>query len=151
MSRYQRHFSKRESEPMNPRLLRTVFAMLGLFVACLVEGCANANKDSTAIAEAALTGTAWQLGKLADKATLAAAQATLEFTTTDQVAGTGNSISFGPLAATRMACGDEINAQEAEYFKALEAAQRYVVDGNTLTIYTKAMDAPLLFIRKIPK
>jgi heat shock protein HslJ len=149
---------------MNPRLLRTVFAMLGLFVACLVEGCANANKDSTAIAEAALTGTAWQLGKLADKATLAAAQATLEFTTTDQVAGTGscnrftggvtiagNSISFGPLAATRMACGDEINAQEAEYFKALEAAQRYVVDGNTLTIYTKAMDAPLLFIRKIPK
>jgi heat shock protein HslJ len=139
-------------------------ALLPLFLVCLAQGCATATDPMIPVPEAPLTGTVWQLGKLGTRDALSTAQPTLEFTKVDQVAGTGScnrftggvtivgtSITFGPLAATRMACADDINAQEMQYFSALEGAQRYVIDGNALTIYTKAPDSSLLFIRKSPK
>jgi hypothetical protein len=38
--------------------------------------------------------------------------------------------------------------QEGKYFKALAAAQRYSLEGDTLLIYTAGSDRPLRFTRK---
>jgi heat shock protein HslJ len=49
---------------------------------------------------------------------------------------TGNQIGIGPLSSTRKACSDPagVMEQEAQYQAALENAQVFVVDGNTLEL-----------------
>lgn len=49
---------------------------------------------------------------------------------------TGNQIGIGPLAATKKACSDPAGVmdQEAQYLAALEDAQVFAVDGNTLEL-----------------
>jgi heat shock protein HslJ len=59
----------------------------------------------------------------------------------------GDAITFGPIAATRMACGDAIDAQESAYFARLGTATRFEVDDKVLKIYSGDDPAPLLFLR----
>ena len=47
----------------------------------------------------------------------------------------GDAIAFGPLGTTLMACIPEIFAQEVAYLAALDAADRFSVDGSTMTLY----------------
>lgn len=47
----------------------------------------------------------------------------------------GDKLSIGPLASTFKACEQLIMTQEAKYLKALQAAQRYEVNDQGLTIY----------------
>ena len=49
-----------------------------------------------------------------------------------------------------MACPDAVGTQEGKYLEALEGAERFMVDGSTLLIYSKGMDKPLRFIRTKP-
>jgi heat shock protein HslJ len=50
--------------------------------------------------------------------------------------GSGESqITVGPLATTRMACSQKVMDQESRYLSALEAAEAYMIEGTTLTIY----------------
>jgi hypothetical protein len=53
-----------------------------------------------------------------------------------QAAGTEgkNTITFGPLATTRMACDQPLMEQEQLYLAALESATEYTVEGFALTI-----------------
>ena len=61
----------------------------------------------------------------------------------------GQSIKFGPLAATKMACIDDAtNAQEVRYLDALQKAERFAFDGPALLIYSAGMERPLRFVRK---
>ena len=47
----------------------------------------------------------------------------------------GESISIGPLAATKMACeSDELTKQETDYLNALEQATSFVVTGDRLDL-----------------
>jgi len=99
----------------------------------------------------ALLGTAWRLEDLAGKGVVERSQATLEFPTDGRASGNGScnrfngvvtiegsTITFGGVAATRMACADNAaNAQEMAYFQALQDAARYESDGQTLRIFTK--------------
>lgn len=62
----------------------------------------------------------------------------------------GASIIFGSIGATRMACVEVVNNQEARYFKALESAARYTLSGTTLLIQARGLDKPLRFIRTKP-
>jgi heat shock protein HslJ len=91
-------------------------------------------------------------------------EATLEFAEEGRAAGNGScnrffgsaaierdSISFGALGATRMACPEPIENQEAKYFEALQAAERFTVDGSTLSIHSKGMEKPLRFVHKTPQ
>ncbi len=55
-------------------------------------------------------------------------------------------IKFGALAATKKACSEEVNAQEAAYFKALEQAQTFEIRATSLLINTKAFNEPLSFV-----
>lgn len=129
--------------------------MIGAIVAC-----AHAEPSPSNDAGNPLTGSRWQLQTLGATAALASARPSLEFAPSDKVAGTGScnrfngtvtvsgkSITFGALGTTRMACGDAINRQEATYFKALTEAEWFLIHDATLTIYTKAMDLPLVFVR----
>jgi len=94
---------------------------------------------------ASLAGTGWTLTDL-DSGPVTGTPPTLELTDTD-VSGTGgcntfsgtyttdgDTISFGPLASTMMACEPPVMEQETVYLAALDGATAYTVDGDTLTI-----------------
>ena len=109
-----------------------------------------------------LSGTSWRLEDLAGAAALPNIEATLEFPEAGKVAGrgscnrffgtveiSGQSIKFGPLAATKMACADDAaNAQEVKYLQALQGAERFAFVGPALLIYSKGIEKPLRFARK---
>ena len=40
----------------------------------------------------------------------------------------GDTIEFGPIGATRKACGDAIDDQEFRFFQALEKARSFEID-----------------------
>ncbi len=108
---------------------------------------------------ASLLGTAWRLEDLAGSGVLDRVQATLEFPESGRVGGTGScnrfngvvtiedsSIRFGGIAATRRACPEAVMRQETNYFAALQDAERYELEGETLKIFAKDRQAPLRFI-----
>ncbi len=49
---------------------------------------------------------------------------------------TGNQIGIGPLSSTKKACSDPVGVmdQESQYLAALENAQVFIVEGNTLEL-----------------
>lgn len=144
----------------------TVRRLISLGAVVAVAGIAGCNslqplpKDAP---QGLLGGTSWQLQQLGAKGAIAGSQPTLVFRSAGKVSGTGScnqfngtvtidgkSITFSPLATTRMSCADPLNAQEAAYLKALQQAQWFTVAGNTLTIYTKATEQPLVYFRSKP-
>jgi putative lipoprotein len=50
----------------------------------------------------------------------------------------GDTMTFSPAAATRMACAPELMAQEAAYFAALAAVASYQLDGSSLRLLDAA-------------
>jgi len=105
----------------------------------------------------------WVLEDIGGTGAIDNVRATLEFRDSARVAGRGScnqfsgpvtvrgsTISFGPLAATRMACAVAVMNQETRYFKALGDAERYELEGSTLRIYAKGMAQPLRFSRETP-
>lgn len=86
-------------------------------------------------------------------------EATLEFPEAGKVAGrascnrffgtvevSGGSIRFGPLAATKMSCGDDADAQERRYLQALQSAERFDFDGTALRLHSRGVEQPLRFV-----
>jgi len=108
------------------------------------------------------TGSAWRLEDLAGADVVPNAEATLEFPEAGKVVGkgtcnrffgtvaiSGQTMTFGPIGATKMACLDEkLGDQEGKYFKALEGAERFTLEGDVLMVYVKGLDKPLRFVRK---
>jgi putative lipoprotein len=107
-----------------------------------------------------LVGTRWTLEDLAGAGVIDEAMATLEFPEPGKVAGSGscnrffgtvsiegNAIAIGPLGSTRMACAEVVAMQEVNYIRALQNAERYVLQGTALLIYVRGMQSPLRFIR----
>ncbi len=107
-----------------------------------------------------LVGTSWQLEDLGGAGVIDNSMATLEFPESGKVAGLGScnryfgsveiageSIKFGQMGSTRMACPEAVMNQESKYFKALEAAERYTRNGDELLVYAQGLDKPLRFIR----
>ena len=109
-----------------------------------------------------LSGSSWRLEELAGTPAVSGVEATLEFIEGDRVSGnascnrftgsvkvSGSSITIGPLAATRMACmSDAANDQEAAYLRALNEAERFVLEGTTLQIFSKGQANPLRLARR---
>jgi len=105
-----------------------------------------------------LTGTTWRLESLAGEAVLDRVQATLVIQE-GKVSGKGScnsffgpvtiegdNISLGPLGSTRMACPETVSTQEAKYLEALQAAERFTLEGSTLSIHSRGKEAPLRFV-----
>jgi putative lipoprotein len=110
------------------------------------------------MAQRGLTGTTWRLQSIGGEAVLDRAPATLVIQE-GKVSGRGScnsffgpvtiegeKISFGPLGSTRMACAEAVSNQEAKYLEALQAAERFTVEGSTLSIHSRGMEAPLRFV-----
>ena len=134
--------------------MRTLVAALAL------AGCA-AHPPPGAVPK--LTGTAWRLVDLSGAPALSEPAATISFLEGGRVAGrgscnqysgsaavSGDSITMGPLASTKMACPEPIMGQEQRFLEALGNATRYAIDGSTLSIWVKGNDKPLRFTREAP-
>ena len=119
------------------------------------------SQANSAPAPVSLTRTEWTLQDLAGTPALPNVKATLAFPESGRVAGngscnrftgsaeiSGDTIKFGMLASTRMACMDNgVSSQETEYLKALEAAKRFELKDSTLLIYGEGYEKPLRFTR----
>jgi heat shock protein HslJ len=140
-----------------------VLPLAALMVAGTLGACAGAGTAVNAQPEP-LWGSEWRLQDIGGQAVLPQPAATLAFPQTGQVAGQGScnrffgsvefdrsSVKFGPLGATRMACPGGIGEQETRYLGALQKAQRYEVQGDTLLIHAQGMDKPLRFVRTTPR
>ena len=158
------------------RSLRPVLGLLGFALAGSAAACAHHPQTSASPdvvvdeAESAtgglwgtLWGTEWRLEDLAGAGVLDRVEATLAFPETGRAAGngscnrffgsveiSGDSIKFGPLASTRMACAEPVAMQEGKYLSALQNAERFAFDGSTLLIYAKGIEKPLRFVRASP-
>jgi putative lipoprotein len=128
----------------------------------LVRAGGSGERVSTGSAPG-LVGSAWRLEDLGGAPILDRVQATLEFPEEGKAAGNGScnrffgavewkneTISFGPLASTRMACAEPVGNQEAKYLEALRNAERFTLEGSALSIHSKGMEKPLRFVRVIP-
>lgn len=107
-----------------------------------------------------LAGSVWELVTLNGADVIEGTRLTVLFGTTGIANGsggcntfrtnyqvTGEAIQINEVLSTRIACpAENENAQETAYFTALQAAQSYTLDGDTLTI-TLSDGAALVFSR----
>jgi heat shock protein HslJ len=122
---------------------------------------AGATTSSGTPEAATLVGTEWLLEDLNGSGVLDDAQATLSFLEGGRIAGNGScnrfsgsaeiksgAIQVGPLAVTRMSCPPAVDDQETRYMQALQAAERIVLDGPKLLLFSPGIEKPLKFSRK---
>jgi heat shock protein HslJ len=141
-------------------MLRLVLLLPGAAVlaACVSAPAVPATDEDNGMPTVELAGTAWLLEDLAGFGVLDRVQATLSFGSAGAVSGNGScnrfvgkvavqgdAITFGTLAATRMACPEAVMNQESGYFAALGNALRYQTDGTFLRIFVAGQPAPLRF------
>lgn len=116
---------------------------------------------SPASASPSLVGTAWRVEDLGGESVPADADGTLDFAEAGRIAGrafcnrfsgkvdiSGSTIRIGPLAATKMACGQPAMERETRFLQALQKADRFTVDGASLRIYSPGSDRPLRLVRR---
>ncbi len=128
-----------------------------------VPGRAAAAAPGPVSDQADLAGTLWRVQDLGGEGVPADAEGTLDFAEAGRIAGrafcnrysgqvqiSGSSIRVGPLAVTKMACGQAANERESRFLQALQGAERYTVDGSTLAIYSAGSDRPLRLVRQQP-
>ncbi len=62
----------------------------------------------------------------------------------------GDAIDIGPLASTRRACQDPVNAQEARYLDLFQASVRYEIADNQLSLFDDAGTETLVYVTLEP-
>ena len=135
-------------------LLRVRVVALGFLILLLPVSSALASGARDA--KGALAGTSWVLQEIAGRGVLETPRATLTFESVEKVGGDGgcnrffgaveidgSAIAFGPLGATRRACGPAIDGQEMSYLGALAKAAAFSLEAGGLVIVA-ADDTPLL-------
>jgi putative lipoprotein len=123
-------------------------ALLLLLVLPLA-GCAGDSKQGQA-GGGSIVGPVWTAQEITGTAVTGTAPVTLQLGADGRASGrggcngyggpytlSGSSLTFGSLAATRMACAPEAMDQEQRYFDALAKVQRYAVaDDGALLLET---------------
>jgi heat shock protein HslJ len=99
-----------------------------------------------------LVGTAWTLTSLSSgdavTSVVSGTEITAEFTADGTVSGsagcnrfsgtyawTGDRLSFSPLVTTKMACADDVMAQEGVFLDAMGEVASYAIEGAQLTVF----------------
>ena len=113
---------------------------------------------SRAALSSPLYGTAWRLTEVNGERVLENVKATLEFVRGGKASGNSScnrfsgpvdvvadSIHFGALISTRMACAEPIMRQESAYLEALAKAERFSREGNSMLVHVKGSAKPLRF------
>jgi heat shock protein HslJ len=106
-----------------------------------------ASATTTTSAANALAGTQWVLGTIGGNTPLTGTQITLNFGDDGRVNGTdgcnrfmgaytvaGESLTFGPLAGTMMACPEDITAQATIFGVALQNTESFTLAGSELAL-----------------
>jgi heat shock protein HslJ len=107
-----------------------------------------------------LANSEWVLKDLAGGDVVDGGKATLAFAEAGKASGNGScnrffgtakiegqTIHFGPLGSTRMACAGAVMDQETKYLNALQAAERFEWKDPELVVYCKGYEKPLRFTR----
>ena len=98
-----------------------------------------------------LVGTTWTLTTIASgdavSSVLNGTEVTAEFTADATVSGSGgcnrysgsytwtdDQLSFSALASTKMACADDVMAQESAFFASMEQVASFAIEGSQLTL-----------------
>lgn len=105
-----------------------------------------------------LQNTRWLLEDLSGTGVMDNLQTTLEFGEGNRIYGNGgcnryfgqiatenNQLAVGPIGATRKLCPPAIMNQEDRFTEALRSANRIVIDGPFLLIYSNGAEQPLKF------
>ncbi|WP_434289653.1 META domain-containing protein [Celeribacter sp. SCSIO 80788] len=99
---------------------------------------------------ALLSGSDWRIEEIAGQGVIDASDVTLTVSPEGQVSGqagcnrytggvelTGEGLTFGPLASTRMMCPETLMVQEARYFEVLFTVDRFDIDETgALVLYS---------------
>jgi len=131
-----------------------------LILTLLLAACMNANQEQPPAQSTALPGTGWVLVSLNGSAPMEGREITLRFEEASvegsagcNTYGGGYTISEDRLRlsgvyATEMACMEPagIMKQEQAYLSALNAADRYTLDGDRLEVYDQAGTQILAFV-----
>ncbi len=122
---------------------------------------ANGNAGSAGSAAADLAGTNWTLTELEGTSGAEGVETTLIFHEDGGLGGNGGCNSYGgsvsfedadgidisEVFSTMMACEEPKMSQEQRYFRALEAATNFTLDGNVLILSDDA-DNPLVVLTR---
>lgn len=129
------------------------------------SGAATATPGET---PATLENTSWQLASFSASAiempVIADSLITLEFGANGEASGSSGCNSYGgayevqddtllfsAIASTLMACVDEdMMQQESDYLAALQVADRFVIAGDTLTLWYDSSSGMLTFVQNDP-
>lgn len=130
-------------------------------------GCASGPSTNPGTAPVSTPGAAyflgseWGLKDLGGTPVNPDAVPTMAFTEAGKISGNAScnrftgpvelgdgTIRVGTLASTRMACSPEIAPQESAYLAALQNADRVVIQGQELLVYTRSLEKPLRFERR---
>jgi heat shock protein HslJ len=128
-------------------------AAVVLLVALMAGGAAKA-ADAPALA-----GTTWRAETITGRPVVDSAASTITFEADGRVSGhggcnryfgtstiAGEQLSFGAMAATRMACAPGLMDQEARFFEALGSAERWTIGADgLLLIYSAGSGQPSRF------
>ncbi|NDV20717.1 META domain-containing protein [Pseudodesulfovibrio sp. JC047] len=126
-----------------------------------VFGCGS-HEDAPALdqqtLESALVGKVWNLQNLFAREVQSDTPLTLKFAADGTVQGfggcntfkgtytlDGDSLSFGPLASTRKACGAALGEQEYTYLTFLATINKVRVDEETLELFSVDQSQPMVF------
>ncbi|MEO8138192.1 MAG: META domain-containing protein [Gemmatimonadota bacterium] len=143
---------------MTSPLSRSLIGLAAVIACSCTKGDAGGGATT---APGGLSGTAWRLESLSGAQALDGVEATLEFPEPGKVTGkascnrffgsvqiSGSSMLFSAIGATKVACDDPLNRQEAAYLGALQVAERFELDSTTLRIYSTGSTGPLTFVRQ---
>jgi len=109
--------------------------------------------SAVALAQAERLGGKWRIASVSGAEALDASRTHAEFAGDrfastvgcNRIAGRAavseSQLSFGPMAATRMACPPPLDAIERQYLAALQEARAYRLEGSTLLFLSAAGDA----------
>jgi putative lipoprotein len=112
-----------------------------------------------------LVGTSWKLQDLQGERVLGGVEATLSFPEVGMAAGNatcnrfigtvrieGESMKFGSIGSTKMACADSVMSQESKYLAALQNVERFTIQepDHILLLESKKADGLLRFRRTSP-
>src|SRR5271163_3580405 len=144
--------------------------LLSVFAAAFAVSCSSARNPILSNAAAtfrkppSLLGTEWLLTDLPGTTVIINSKASFSVIEDSRITGNascnrftgaieinGNTIKFGPLASTRMACGDDaLTAQETQFLKFLSATNRFDMRDPCLLLFAQGYNQPLHFSRIPP-
>jgi heat shock protein HslJ len=136
-----------------------------LSILLLATACAQTEREEPLATTGTLQlgGTKWRAEAIDGQNVGEQVESTLEFVTPDKVAGrggcnqfggpalvSGNTVRFGPLASTKMACAaNAAMDQETRYFKALESTGSFRIDEQGRLVLVDEAGAERLRLARV--